>query len=743
MAFRLGVVFLCLAWAGLSGCVAPPALLNEELTVGAFTSSASPAAQHGSVQDFASLGQPGVMPATPLPATVNVLDQKTRYLSLAEAFALALERGYTGFESITAPGFANEALVAFNGATVSGADSVRVLALEPALTGANVDLSLSRFDAQLFSNASFAGIDNPPQGIGSTRNGSASNAAFGLAKPLAGGGVTGISWITDYFWTNSAPSNFTPFFNPTYFTRLQFGVEQPLLRERGVAINQLLDRFPASSLFPSLNGRFGAGQGILIARMRHDQQKAEFERRINHLLLNVETAYWNLYAAYIDLYSTEQALRMAAEVWRIAKEQYPEKIDEGDFAGTRAQLQSFRGNRLQAIGRVLETERNLRLLVGLPVADGCRLLPVDTPTTTAYTPDWNAALHDALERRPELALARQELERRRLNLLNQVNKLQPDLRFLATTTLLGVGSRLDGSGAVVDPASGGIQPNNALRSMTSGDFNDWTVGLQFSTPLGFRAEHAVVRQARLELVQSQIVLSEQEIKVRSYLAKQYSRLFELVEVLETRRLERRALADQLEVRLKKFTAGKIPIDFLQNSVRNWAAALSAEYRAMVDYNNALAAFHFAKGTLLDYSQVHLLEGPAPAIRPVRAVEHEQQRAQELARRMASRPVADPETSEVLETSKVSAAGLRFPEIPAREAVALPSLWAETPNEPMSIRPVSLLQPTGAGVAQPNAPFIPPAPGHSALIGAPRLLAPAPASSNALPPRAVLGSPKGT
>src|SRR5687767_2754166 len=171
MALRLGVVFLSVAWVGLSGCVAPPALLNEELTADASL---------GPAQDLASLGTPGATPATPLPATVNALDKKTRYLSLAEAFALALERGYVGFELINSPGFASEDLVRFNGATITGPDSVRVLALEPALSGANVDLSLSRFDAQLFSNASLAEIDNPPQGIASTRNGSASTVSFGL-----------------------------------------------------------------------------------------------------------------------------------------------------------------------------------------------------------------------------------------------------------------------------------------------------------------------------------------------------------------------------------------------------------------------------------------------------------------------------------------------------------------------------------------------------------------------------------
>src|SRR5262249_33896793 len=137
---------------------------------------------------------------------------------------------------------------------------------------------------------------------------------------------------------------------------------------------------------------------------------------VNYLLLNVEAAYWNLYAAYMDLYATDQALRMATEVWRVAKEQFPERIDEGDYAGTRAQLNLFRGNRLQAIGRVLDAERNLRLLIGLNVEDGTRLVPVDAPTTTSYLPEWEQSVRQSMERRPELILAREDIKRREYNL---------------------------------------------------------------------------------------------------------------------------------------------------------------------------------------------------------------------------------------------------------------------------------------------------------------------------------------
>ena len=37
--------------------------------------------------------------------------------------------------------------------------------------------------------------------------------------------------------------------------------------------------------------------------------------QVNVMLLNVETAYWNLYGSYWVLYAREQALRQAFEAW--------------------------------------------------------------------------------------------------------------------------------------------------------------------------------------------------------------------------------------------------------------------------------------------------------------------------------------------------------------------------------------------------------------------------------------------
>ena len=163
------------------------------------------------------------------------------------------------------------------------------------------------------------------------------------------------------------------------------------------------------------------------------------------MLLNVEYAYWNLYGAYYTLYSREQGLRYALVSWQVNKTRFEAgRITIQDLEQTRAQYELFRAQRFTALGRVLDAERQLRGLIGLPVEDGKRLVPSDAPMLAAFTPDWPSAVNEALALRPELVLARQDLKFRQLDLIAQKNALKPDLRFFATYDVNGLGTRLDG-----------------------------------------------------------------------------------------------------------------------------------------------------------------------------------------------------------------------------------------------------------------------------------------------------------
>lgn len=570
---------------------------------------------------------------TPKPMTVDDPDRPIKYVSLAECMAIALEQGNIGSTSALFPGIANDNLVASNGNAVVGSDSIRVLSLDPAIFGANIESSLARFDARWISSMSWQKTDVAVSNIlGNFQNGDQASASTGIYKPLPTGGVTGITFNTDYTLLSTAPA--AGLTNPAYRPRLQAIFEQPLLQNFGVEINQITTNLPVSTLVPSFRPAGGTRtEGILITRLRFDQSRSEFERQLNFMLINVEYAYWNLYGAYYTLYSREQGLRQALVSWQVNRTRFEVgQIAGQDLEQTRAQYELFRAQRITALGKVLDNERQLRGLLGMPIEDGFRLVPSDAPTLARYKPDWHQAEIETMALRPELTLARQELKFRQLDLIAQKNLLKPDLRMFASYDINGLGTRLDG------PAGAAGQNNgNALASFADNIFNSWTLGLRLDIPLGQREAHAFVRQARLNLSRSYWQLRDQEDKASRFLAFQYRNIEQYYAEIEAQRASREANARQLALRFQVFQAGAKggTIDVLLEAQRNFADSLANEYTAIVNYNNALAGFHFAKGTILPYNSVQIAEGPLPQCVQVRAVENIRQR--EAALRLRDRP----------------------------------------------------------------------------------------------------------
>ena len=139
----------------------------------------------------------------------------------------------------------------------------------------------------------------------------------------------------------------------------------------------------------------------------------------------------------------------------------------------------------QARGQVLESERQLRGLLGLRSDDGVRLVPIDEPNLAPYKPDFYEAANEAIAYRPELMLARQDLKIQQLNLLLQKNLRRPDLRVfghLRHRRPRHPARRLDESRR----RRTGPSPATRSRASANNQFNSWTIGLRLDMPLGFR-----------------------------------------------------------------------------------------------------------------------------------------------------------------------------------------------------------------------------------------------------------------
>ena len=456
------------------------------------------------------------------PATVTRPDRPPRYLSLQEAIAIALERGTASTRTLQGahraglehfrPGLpmvaaAGQRLRGGTASLTSQTDAIRVISLNPALAGTDIEVAQARFDANWITSLNYTTTDQLLQGLNSFSNGNVANFSSSIVKMLASGGFVSTTFQQNYQLLQAPPTGAFTILNPLYSNSLTFGFEQPLWRNYGVRINQLLSGTPSPTTgfgIPGAvvnqysqragalqqGGQFGIEDGILIARLRFDQNRADFERVVQGLVLQVEVAYWNLYNSYGQLYSFEESLRIAHRAWMIAYA----KLQAGaggvaDYAPVRGQYEDFRTQRVTALGLVLESERNLRLILGLPVEDGCRIVPVTPPSLAHYLPDWTASARDTLMLRPELLLARDNLRLAQYNLEVAENFMKPDVRFAAQYVPLGFGTALGGNGQFID-GTGTPQPSGSLESLRSDRFNNWQVGLTMNVPLGFRLESA-------------------------------------------------------------------------------------------------------------------------------------------------------------------------------------------------------------------------------------------------------------
>src|SRR5262249_8037498 len=123
-------------------------------------------------------------------------------------------------------------------------DAVRVLALAPAIAQANIEASISRWDALWISGLTWNHTDQLQQGLSSFNNGDRANFNTSLVKPLPSGRFVHTSLHTSYQLLSNPPTGTFGVLNPSYTARFVIGFEQPLLQNFGTEINQLLNRVP-------------------------------------------------------------------------------------------------------------------------------------------------------------------------------------------------------------------------------------------------------------------------------------------------------------------------------------------------------------------------------------------------------------------------------------------------------------------------------------------------------------------
>ena len=221
-----------------------------------------------------------------------------------------------------------------------------------------------------------------------------------IQKTSATGAIYTATSTIGYDFQNASrafPSDWT--------TNFQVQVRQPLLQGAGAEFNRIAGP----------NATAGVYNGVVLARINTDIALAAFEGSVRNLVLDVETAYWELYFAYRNLDAVVAGRNSALETWRRIHALYVVSAKGGEAdkeAQAREQYYLFRSSVETSLAGLYSAESKLRYMMGLAATDGRLIRPADEPTTAKVTFDWADTHAEALCRSVELREQRWKVKQR-------------------------------------------------------------------------------------------------------------------------------------------------------------------------------------------------------------------------------------------------------------------------------------------------------------------------------------------
>ncbi|OGD22290.1 MAG: hypothetical protein A2W03_09380 [Candidatus Aminicenantes bacterium RBG_16_63_16] len=374
--------------------------------------------------------------------------------------------------------------------------------------------------------------------------------------------------------------------NPRYGSTLSLGLSQPLLRNFG----------------PKMSRR-----DILISQNNRDISESQLQAVLLETIYNVEQSYWNLIYAIENLSVKKQSLDLARDlVSKNRREVEVGMVAPIEILSAEAEVATREADILQAEAAVANSEDMLKTVINIAAEEGSglvKIVPSDKPSQEPRTVSVDEALKAAVANRPDLQVTRISLKNKELNVVYARNQVLPDLNLYASYWSPGM------SGTQIlyqdnDPLTGtivGTLPSGAGAALSQAiglKYSNWAVGIQLNVPVSSLLTRSQYEASKIGYEQSVADLANLEQRI-------FLEIRTAVRAVETdykRVLAYKAARELAENKLsaeeKKLMVGLTTNYVVLQYQRDLADAKTAELRAIIEYNLALAYLDKSLGTSL-------------------------------------------------------------------------------------------------------------------------------------------------
>ncbi|HLH41797.1 MAG TPA: TolC family protein [Bryobacteraceae bacterium] len=547
------------------------------------------------------------------------------YLSLQDAIALALENNIDievqryGFliadqnlKLAQSGGGAGNVNTAVTGASLSAGAPGAGAGLTNAGGGNTVSTAggvntnviggggIPSFDPVLTSTLQWGHTTQPQQNTITTGTTSlitqATTFNFGVSQGFVSGATATLSYnngITD----QNAIRNL---FNPVTQSSLDLQFSQPLLQGFGFAINN---------------------RNIRIAKNNIKVNDYAFQQQVISTVANVIQLYWNLVSYIEQVGVMQQTLAYSQKLLEDNRKQ----VEIGTLAPVEvtraaAEVASDEGNLLIAQTTVRQQEVILKNAISRngiasPAIAEAHIVPTDKIRVPDIEPvrPMQDLIAEALDRRPDLAQTRVQLENSKISLTGVRDAMRPSLNLIGdvrNNALSGTPNSQETSTAgftsVPDPFFiGGY--GNVLTQLFSRNFPNYSVGAQLNIPLRNRAAQANMAVAQLQLRQSELEVQKSINQIRQDVNNA------LIAIDQARArydsAEKSVVLEQqlLDAEQKKLAVGTSTPILVISVQRDLANAELTDVQALTAYGLAKAQLAQALGTILEDNRIQIDE----------------------------------------------------------------------------------------------------------------------------------------
>ncbi len=453
--------------------------------------------------------------------------------------------------------------------------------LQPAINESDVVAAEAAFDAVFVNNVDITKTDQPStvpvlfgRELGTPFNASERyRFETGLRKPLTTGGQVTLTTDLTRFRNNDDSITFTP--NPAYTSAIRLGVEQPLLRGFGTAVNT-----------------------ATIRLSRNAQRRSIQDLRSDLLIVvdEVDAAYWDLVFAWDDLANFQWLLDVGIEIRDVLAARREFDVKRAEYSDAVARVEQRKRDIISARRAIRRASDRLKALLHDPqlsVGSEALLVPVDKLIEAPVKYSLREAIMVAVRDRPEVQAAILDIDDASIRQILADNGRLPLLNLAAEMAYFGMDD---------DPA-------DSYDDLLDGDFIEYIVGAKFEYPIGNRAAEAEFRKSRLQRSTATIAYQQ---TIETVVLDVKAALRDVVtnyELIQANRSFRIAQAENLRtIRvLRETTAELTPtfLDLMFTRQERLADAERQEMRSLVNYNQAVSSLYRAMGVGLEMNRIEL------------------------------------------------------------------------------------------------------------------------------------------